>query len=328
MRDPDRLPDRWRPEPGAFAMRHMRVWTYLLAIEHTGSIRQAAERLNIAPSALQRRLRDVEQDLGFDLFERSAAGVRPSAAGEIFLGWVHRQCADLDRSRQQMEALRGLRRGHVRIAASQAVACDLLPREITAFQARYPLISFECPLVGHDAAAERLMDGTADLVLAFGLAPRPEVLPLLSIGQRLCAVMARDHPLAGRAPLRLRDCTAHPLALPTTDYGARRILDAWAARRGTALDLALESDSFELLRHYVRSARAVTFQIEIGALPSGAAEGLVAIPVDDRDLAHGPLVLAQLRGRALPVAAAAFAEHLARALDGRRTTPMLEDTGA
>ena len=169
MRDPDRLPDRWRPEPGAFAMRHMRVWTYLLAIEHTGSIRQAAERLNIAPSALQRRLRDVEQDLGFDLFERSAAGVRPSAAGEIFLGWVHR-----------------------------------LPREITAFQARYPLISFECPLVGHDAAAERLMDGTADLVLAFGLAPRPEVLPLLSIGQRLCAVMARDHPLAGRAPLRRR----------------------------------------------------------------------------------------------------------------------------
>ncbi|NGM22511.1 LysR family transcriptional regulator [Roseomonas stagni] len=317
-------PDHWRPDSGAAAMRHMRIWTYLLAIQHTGSIRQAAERLNIAPSALQRRLRDVEQDLGFDLFERSASGVRPSAAGEIFLGWVRRQCADLDRSRQQMEALRGLRRGHVRVAASQAVASDLLPRQIAAFQARYPLISFECPLVGHDAAAERLVDGSADLVLAFGLAPRPEVLPLLSIGQRLCAVMAAGHALAGRKALRLRDCAAHPLALPTVDYGARRILDEWAARRGMALDLTLESDSFDLLRQYVRNAQAVTFQIEIGALPAGASDGLVAIPVDDRDLAHGPLVLAQRRGRALPVAAAAFAEHLARALDAQRTTPMLE----
>ncbi|WP_203072099.1 LysR family transcriptional regulator [Falsiroseomonas ponticola] len=321
-------PDRWRPDPGAAAMRHMRIWTYLLAIEHSGSIRQAAERLNIAPSALQRRLRDVEQDLGFDLFERSAAGVRPSAAGEIFLGWVRRQCTDLDRSRQQMEALRGLRRGHVRIAASQAVASDLLPREIAAFQARYPLITFECPLVGHDAAVERLVDGTADLVVAFGLAARPEVLPLLSIGQRLCAVMASGHALAAHKALRLRDCAAYPLALPTTDYGARRILDEWAARRGTALDMAVESDSFELLRQFVRNARAVTFQIEIGALPAGASDGLVAIPVDDRDLAHGPLVLAQRRGRALPVAAAAFAEHLARAIDAQRTTPMVEGSAA
>ncbi|WP_439596962.1 LysR family transcriptional regulator [Falsiroseomonas sp.] len=312
----------WRPDPGAAALRHMRVWTYLLAIEQSGSIRQAAERLNIAPSALQRRLRDVELDLGFALFERSPAGMRPTSAGEIFLGWVHRLCTDLERARQQMAALRGLRRGHVRVAASQAVASDFLPRQIAAFQARYPMISFACPLVDHSGATERLMDGSADLVLAFGLVPRPEIMPLLSIGQRLCAVMAAGHPLAARPRLRLRDCAAHPLALPTQDFGARRIVEAWAARSAVPLQMVLESNSFELLRHYVRDTSAVTFQIEIGALPEGGA-GLVAVPVDDQDLAHGPLVLAQLRGRALPVAAAAFAEHLARALDARRTTPML-----
>ena len=317
-------PRRGRPEIGTPALRHMRVWGYVLAIAQTGSIRQAAERLNIAPSALQRRLRDVEEDLGFDLFERSAGGVRLTAAGEIFLGWIRRQGAELERARQQMDALRGLRRGHVRIAASQALAVDFLPRAIATFRARYPLITFECAILGHDEAAARLLAHEADLVLAFGLPQRPEILALMSIGQRLCALMAQTHTLATRRPLRLRDCLAFPLALPGAAFGARRLLDEWAARRSLDIPVAVESNSFELLRHHVRNSDAVTFQIEIGATPGPAMPGLAAIAIDDRDMAHGPLVLAQLRGRPLHVAAASFAEHVGRALDEGRTTPMLD----
>ena len=55
-------------------MRHMRIWTYVdLAARH-GSLRRAAEELNITPSALQRRIQDVEDDLGAAIFERSAQG--------------------------------------------------------------------------------------------------------------------------------------------------------------------------------------------------------------------------------------------------------------
>jgi len=102
------------------------------------------------------------------------------------------------------------------------------------------------------------------------------------------------------------------------------MLDEWSAKRSAMLHVVLESNSFEMLRYFVRDADALTFQIEIGGGVGAVGPGLVSVPIDDRDMTHGPLVLAQLRGRALPVAAAAFAEHLGRALDSRRTTPMIE----
>ena len=56
-------------------MRHMRVWSYVDEAARLGSLRKAAEKLSITPSALQRRIQDVEEDLGTPIFERSAHGV-------------------------------------------------------------------------------------------------------------------------------------------------------------------------------------------------------------------------------------------------------------
>jgi hypothetical protein len=77
----------------------------------------------------------------------------------------------------------------------------------------------------------------------------------------------------------------------------------------------VESNSFEFLRNYVRFEQAITFQIEIGA-PATLRDrhGLVARPVDLRDIQPARLAMGQLRGRALPVAAAKFAEQLGRRL--------------
>ena len=57
-------------------MRHLKVWRYIDEVARTGSIRQAAERLNVTASALNRRLQDVEKELGTPLFDRLPRGVR------------------------------------------------------------------------------------------------------------------------------------------------------------------------------------------------------------------------------------------------------------
>ena len=129
-------------------------------------------------------------------------------------------------------------------------------------------------------------------------------------------IMAAGHPLAARPVLRLRDCAAFPAALPDRSFGARQILDARMAGHSAKLRVALEANSFELLRQFVRHGEAITFQIAIGAPTDDP--GLAVRPIDDRDLAHGPLVLGQLKGRTLPVAAAKFAERLAERLDAAR----------
>ena len=88
----------------------------------TGSIRKAAEQLNLTPSAMNRRIQDLEAEVGTPLFERRPRGVKLTTAGEMFVRYARSQIADAERMKSQVEDLRGLRRGPVLIACSQALA--------------------------------------------------------------------------------------------------------------------------------------------------------------------------------------------------------------
>ena len=192
-------------------MRHMRIWRYVDEVAKAGSLRQAAERLNVTASALQRRIHDVEEDLGTPLFERLPTGMRLTAAGEAFIRWVRSQASDLERVQSQIEDLTGMRRGLVRVACSQALAAFLLPQEIAAFTADHPLVHFAVSVSDHKSAVAMLRAYDADLALVFQPDRYPEFEPLMAIGQRLMAIMAADHPLALRQTLRLSECADYPM---------------------------------------------------------------------------------------------------------------------
>src|SRR6202035_2146019 len=97
-------------------MRHMRILHYVDEVARTGSIRSAAARLHVTASAVNRRVMDLEEEICAPLF----------------------QGADLERTRSHIEDLRGQRRGTVRIACSQALAFDFMPRMIADFRKRHP----------------------------------------------------------------------------------------------------------------------------------------------------------------------------------------------
>jgi DNA-binding transcriptional LysR family regulator len=299
-------------------MKHLRILRYVDEVARTGSIRKAADHLNVTASAVNRRIMDLEEDLGAKLFERRPRGVRLTAAGEVFVHYLREQDGGVERMKSQIEELRGLRRGTVRIACSQALALDFLPREIANFRTRHPLVSFAVKVLDHEQAIGALAAYEVDLVLVF----RPPFLanfqPLMSLEQRLVAVMSADHPLAGRPTVRLRDCADYPVALPERSLGGRQLLEEVSARSGLAFKLAAESNSFELLRGLVTHAKLISFQIRIGTLPDSNRLGLVARDIDDRDVPRANLVLGQLRARNLPIPAAVFAEQLARVLDAMR----------
>jgi DNA-binding transcriptional LysR family regulator len=302
----------------------MRIWHYVDAVARAGSLRQAAERLHITASALQRRIQDVEDDLGAALFERLPTGVRLTTAGETFIRWIRTQASDLERVQSQIEDLAGLRRGEIRIACSQALASGFLPQEIARFTAAFPLVEFTVAVRDHGQAIRMLRDYEVDLALVFRPDPHPDFQPLISLGQRLVAVMAATHPLAAQATPRLRHCAAYPMALLNRSFAGRQIAEASIASSSVRFDVRLESDSFEFLRNYVAHTQAITLQIELGAMPEMLGPDLVCRPIDDRDLTHGSLVLGQLRGRNLPVAAAKFADQLTRRLDALRTLPTID----
>jgi len=307
-------------------MKHLRIMRYVDEVARTGSIRKAADHLNVTASAVNRRIMDLEEELGAPLFERRPRGVRLTAAGEVFVHYLREQDSDVERMRSQIEELKGMRRGTVRIACSQALALDFLPREIAEFHTRHPLVSFEVKVLDHERAMTALAAYEVDLVLVFRPPFLPNFQPLMTLEQRIVAVMSADHPLAARPTIRLRDCASYPVALPERSLGGRQLLDQVSARSGLAFKLVVESNSFEFLRGLVTHANVISFQIRIGTMPENNRLGLVARDIDDRDVPCANLVLGQLRARNLPIPAAVFAEKLVRVLEAMRGEPSKSGT--
>lgn len=296
-------------------MKHLRILSYVDVVARCGSIRKAAEQLHVTASAVNRRIADLEAELGAPLFERLPRGVRLTAAGELFVHYLRRQTGDAERMRSQIEDLKGLRRGTVRIACSQALAFDFLPRAIAEFRRAYPQVNFAVKVVDHEYAMSALAAFDVDLVLVFRPPSLPNFQPLMTLEQQLVAFMPKEHPLAAKRTLRLHDCAAYPLALPERSIGGRQLLDEVTARTGLRFNVVAESNSFELLRGLVGHAGLISFQIRIGTVAERSKLGLVARRIDERDLTKASLVFGRLRDRNLPVATAVFAERIISLLE-------------
>lgn len=291
-------------------MRHLATYRFIDEVSKVGSIRKAAETLNITPSALNRRIQAFEDELGAQVFERLPRGVRLNTVGELLIHLIRGQISDLDRLKSRIADLEGVRRGHVSIACSQALLPYFLPRQIAAYRKAHPAVTFSALPRDRAAAEQELTSYRCDLALVFEPVRLAEFQTLAVVRQPVHAVMAPTHPLAGRGTLRLRDVQRYPLCLPTAPYGVRQLLEQAAVRRGESLEPMVESDSFEFLRHYAMAEEILAFQIPIGLQPPQHDGDLVSAPLDDRDVPAGVLLLGQLRHRALPVASARFADQL------------------
>jgi DNA-binding transcriptional LysR family regulator len=296
-------------------VRHLKTLQCIADVAASGSIRQSAARLAITPSALTRKIQDFESELGTPIFERMPQGMRLNAAGELVLRHIHAQLADFERLRSQLADLSGVRRGHVTIAASQAFAHGLIPQEIATYRAQHPLVSFSVLVRDHIHAVSAVAGFEADVALVIAPPPAPEFQPLLILHQPLCALMSKDHPLAAAATIRLRECLQYPIAMPGPTLAIRHLLQAALVRLGLPVHTVVESDSFEVLRSYASGENIISFQIRAG-VPQ-VSGNLVAREIDQRDLPPTQLVLGQLRGRSLSVAASKFVDQISSSLHSR-----------
>ena len=291
-------------------MRYLKLFEYINAIVTSGSVRRAAEQLFITPSALDRRVQQLEEELEAPLFERHPRGMRLTAAGEIFLGYVRRHLAEIERVRSQIAGLQGLRHGRVDLVVSQALALHFLPQQIRRFSAQFPGVSFFVRVVDHQEAERALLAFEADLAIVVAPKMNSEILAINVLSQPLVAMMSVAHPLAAEPIVRFSDCLNYPLVLPGPSLSSRGLLEPLLSRRYTPLQVRLETNSFELMRGLLQDHLSVGFQIEIGAPAEDDNSGITYRPFDPRDVRTAPLVCAQLHARTLSVAAARFADQI------------------
>lgn len=187
------------------------------AVARSASFTEAARTLHLTQSALSVLVRELEGTLGVRLLDRHTRGVQVSEAGRDFMPYVQRVLAELHEGIGSITNLRDKRRGRLRVAAPQMMACTLMPSAVQAFLAAYPAIDVH--LV--DTLPEQLVDmlerGDVELAVGPGLAtPGIERASLLDDAHWL--ICRADHALGRRRRVRWQELRRLPFIAPTRDF--------------------------------------------------------------------------------------------------------------
>lgn len=302
-------------------MLHSTLLAQLDAVAREGSIRRAAEVLNVSASSINRRILQLEEDLGTPLFLRRASGMQLTAAGEVVVAHIRNTLRDADRTRRRIEEMRGLRGARVRISAMQGLAEGILPRAITAFRHKHPAvyISVRARTVGE--VEEDLESGEADLGLAYALGGESGMTASSVFSTRLGAVVAPEHPLAGRSDLRLAEIADTPIAVADESLSIHRLVAEAFDRAGLTLTPTLRTNSTGLLKYLARKGEALTLLSRIDVDDDVREGRLRYIPLLGQELRSHELRLGHRRGGTLNPATALMEEHLRLVLSAVAVPP-------
>lgn len=197
-------------------MRHLRIYRAIRLIQRSGSIRRAAESLLVSHSALNRSLLAFEEELGVDIFDRVAGGVRLSTAGEHLMGLIENHLNAFDDFQALVTDMQDGPVGALRLSLASELMTGLLPEAIAGFQADHPRITLEV-VVADDAA--RVVSHEVDLCIV----TRPindGRLDVLLGHQTTLVARTEGTPIA-----RVSDLQNRHIILPPEGTGARAVAD-------------------------------------------------------------------------------------------------------
>ncbi|MDF7658155.1 LysR family transcriptional regulator [Erwiniaceae bacterium L1_54_6] len=293
---------------------------YFLEVVRSGSLSLAAQKLNVAASAISRQISGLEDRLGETLFERRKEGMIPTAAGELLAAWAIRTQLESEKVVHELAELSGLRKGEVRIDSSAGFSVDFLPMMIASFRRHYPDIHFRLHVTHAEEVVRRLREGESDLGLTFSQVPEENIHVAWRLQSRLVAVMPPDHVLARRSGLQLSQLSGYPLGLPERPIMLRRLFDACCSRQGIVISPVFVTNSISALLAFVRYEQGVVVASEMTVREYIRAHNLCAVPLVGQDLHGINIELNTLAGRSLPKAVTAFIDHFIREME---STPFI-----
>ncbi|GGR82482.1 LysR family transcriptional regulator [Streptomyces nojiriensis] len=246
---------------------------YVLAVAETNSFTRAAERCLVVQSALSHQIARLERELGARLFERTSRRVRLTPAGEAFLP-AARQCLDAaERAAAEVAAAVGEVRGRLAVGLIPTVAAVDVPGALRDFRRRYPHVRVSLRVGASEDLAERVREGGLDVAfLGLPTTARPQGVAVRELARdRLVAVVAPDHPLAGGPAVDLRRLSREVFVDLPAGTAGRVQSDLAFSAAGLTRDVAFEVTSADYI------ARLVGPGLAVAMLPSAYAPRLAGV---------------------------------------------------
>lgn len=224
-----------------------RFLRYFIAVGRLGSIRKAADELNVSASAIDRQILNVEAQIGVPLFERLPTGLRLTAAGEIMMAAGTQWQKNMIGVRARIEDLRGLKRGHVDIAIIDALAKGYVPDTIRSIQSRFPGITIGVRVLENDAVRMAIAGGKVD----FGIFFEPQSFRDITVRAFVDVVLGFVTP-AGRSfglgrEARFSACVGQPLIVPAEPLAVCQQIAVLEGTSGIVPDRKVTSDNIQMI---------------------------------------------------------------------------------
>jgi len=230
-----------------------------LAVAEEGSINAAAERLHVSQPALTRTIRELEEQIGAQLFERNAKGVTLTAFGHTLVGHAMRLRSELEAIERNVSSYRSSKRSRMAIGAVPAHPVALMAKAIADMQ-RLENVEISVSVGSQLEMLEMLRSGKIEMI--FGpLVARADGTDLLQelINHEGTEFYCRgDHPLAGRSQPTAADLGSAQWALGHRGTTHRARIDEHFAREGVFLDVPVETDDVSLRRSIVAQSDLIS----------------------------------------------------------------------
>lgn len=255
---------------------NIRELRYFLQVARSGSFTRAAGTLNLAQPALSRQIQKLEHELEVKLFDRVPKGAILTPAGITLAQRAEHILNEIDTLKAGVSQEAFELKGELTIAVPPAVGQALLPRLLDGFTTKHPHVFIRVMEGVSSSLQEWLLDGRVDIAIMHN----PPSLPYLTseplLREYMHLIGPADSEISHLQPktgsVQIKDLQGLPLIMPSLPHSNRVLLERAAVQHGIRLNIAMEINSFHLIRSLVRARRgyavvtssAVSKQVYLG----------------------------------------------------------------
>jgi len=249
-----------------------------LEIVRLKSFSKAAQTCYRTQPAISAQVRQLEQELRADLFERFGSRISLTTAGKIFAEYAEQMLELRRRAQDVIAELETNPRGELVIAGNEATCIYILPKVFSEYRRQFQSVQLQVLRSYGSRVVEAVMENSAD----FGLVQLPveeKRLQVVNIYRdEIRLIVPAGHPLAGRASVTAQDVKEYYLVLPK--YGKTRTrLNEWLEAVEDDIRISMELDSTEMMKHFVIAGLGVSFVAASNCREEIASGKLRAIPL-------------------------------------------------
>jgi len=277
-----------------------------LEVARLGSFSRAAEKVLRSQPAVSAQIRQLEQEYGKKLFDRSAKSVRLTPAGEVVFDYAQQLIALQSRSQQAVAEQDGVRSGTLSIGANEGTFLYVLPRVLARYHKQFPRVKISVYRSFTHKVTNKVEEGVVDLgVLTMPVkSPSLEVLPVF--GDRILLMVGSASPLFKKKSATLEEISAEPIILPKTG-SIRKLMEKNLRPFRGKLNVTMELTSVVMIKSFVRAGFGVSLICRSFAAENVERGEVKLLTIEGLDLWR-ELALVYRKDRSLPLIASSFVE--------------------